>query len=175
MNEPNNPLPSNYGDTNQNLIKIRLDTADLLMQIQNFLEGKRLMYESTQDRGLIMRNIPSGVPKMNQLGIQSIMAYLTCVVSTASVQGNFSKDFFFVFIKKQHRILAFNLVNNSKKWAIEDNEIHLIVATLMGVIVPYMTRLIENKERESYVPTFNSKETIVQRDDSMKQKGGFLT
>lgn len=149
-------------DTNSNLMQLRLDTQDLLDKIQAFLKGEKLEYLQTAT-GIVPNLIKMGEAKMNTRGIQSIMAWLTSVLSPMCVQGNFDIDLYYTYIRKFLLSLGYNLVLNSNKWDLADCDIELVYDEIKTTIVPFFSRLIGNKERESYIPTMQMRETVVQK------------
>ena len=64
------------------------------------------MIEKRTMAGVEQQIVQTGEPKMNKLGVQSIMAWLTLVLSPHTVQGNFKDDMYFRYIRYVHQKLA---------------------------------------------------------------------
>lgn len=151
-------------DMNQSLMQIRLDTQDILDKIQAFLRGERVCYVETE-AGIRTELKKVGTPKMNPDGVQSIMNWLTSTINAMTVQGNFDENLFYIYIRKFMEDLAYNLILNSNKWGLADHDIELVQASIKTTIVPFFSRLLGNKERESYTQTFVTKEhSVIQQD-----------
>ena len=148
-----------------NILKMRLDTQPLLDQIEQYMRGARWTIEQGEDGKIKSRKIILGVPKANDLGIQSIMNWLSLTINPQVVQGNFPVDkhgisqMYDVFIYRFQLDLMNHLMINLYEWGVQEDETQGIVDSIMTVIVPYMSRLIGNQERKSYAKTMESKET----------------
>lgn len=140
-----------------NILKLRLDTSSTLEHIELFLRGSRVVYNQNPQTGKIEQQIVQlGIPKANDNGIQGLLNWITCTLNPHTVQGNFPLDKsgnspkYDAYIEEYHTQLTKLLINNCYNWEILDDEIDGIIDFIMLAIMPYMTRLIDNKERESY-------------------------
>ena len=75
-----------------NILKMRLDTQPILDQIEYFMRGARWTIEQAPDGKIQTKKITMGVPKANDLGIQSVLNWLTSTINPQTVQGNFPVD-----------------------------------------------------------------------------------
>jgi len=148
-----------------NILKMRLDTQPLLDQIEYFMRGARWTIEQNKDGQIQTKKITMGVPKANDLGIQSILNWLTSTINPQTVQGNFPVDkhgysnMYENFIFEFQINLGKYMVLHCYDWTIEDDEIEGIIDFIMNTVKPFMSRCIGNQERKSYAKTMESKET----------------
>ena len=148
-----------------NILKMRLDTQPLLDQIEYFMRGARWTIEQTPEGKIQTKKITMGVPKANDLGIQSILNWLTSTINPQTVQGNFPVDkhgfssMYENFIYEFQINLGKYMVLHCYDWSIEDDEIEGIIDFIMNTVKPFMSRCIGNQERKSYAKTMESKET----------------
>jgi len=148
-----------------NILKMRLDTQPLLDQIEYFMRGARWIIEQAPDRKIQTKKIIMGVPKANDLGIQSMLNWLTSAINPQTVQGNFPVDKHGYSQMYENYIFEFQInlgkyiVLHCYDWKIDDDEIEGIIDFIMNLVKPFMSRCIGNQERKSYAKTMESKET----------------
>ena len=141
------------------MLRIRLDTEQLLDQIESFLRGGRLVVETREDGTIYTKEIKYGVAKANQLGIQSILAWLQLTITPHAVQGNFPVDKhgysrnYENFIYEYQVRLGDAIILNCYDWGIKDEEIEGMIDGIMLLVQPFFSRLIGNEERKSYAET----------------------
>lgn len=157
-----------------NVIHVRLDTSEILNRIELFLRGARLVVIENNETGRIeSKRVELGKRKANDDGVQAILNWVSATVNPQTVQGNFpiERDGFSPayerYIEEYHIELTEFLITNCYTWEINDDEINGIIEFIMLLIQPFMSRLIDNKERESYNETLKSMESNV-----MRAKGG---
>lgn len=166
---------TNKGYESASALQIRLDTAQIIENIEMFLRGTIITVEQDDKGRITTKREDIGKPKANALGIQSILNWVQLILNPQVVQGNFSVDganhstMYENYIYYGRIDLTTTLVVNCYNWCIMDEDIDLIVDSIMNAIEPFMTRLIDNKERESYEATLRHIE-----HNTMKQgKEGF--
>ena len=144
-----------------NLLQLRLDTSNILNDIKMFMEGEMEFISQNQDTGLIERRTQSiGLPKANKHGVASVLNWASCIVNPHVVQGNFPvrgdghSDMFETYIMECQMNLGEMLMINLYNYEIKEEEYQMIIDSLMNLIIPFMTRLLGNKERSSYGETF---------------------
>lgn len=149
------------------ILKYRLDTATVLAAIQTYLEGKTTLFEKGEDGQLQAYVQEISAPKANAEGIHALMSFLQSVVNAPAVQGNFTTESRYdFFIYEVNVSLVKMVVINCPAWEIQDEDIEPICDFIMQLIIPFASRLIANKERESYMGSLQSQETIT------KDRGG---
>ena len=160
-------LSKAYSDFNA--LRIRLDTQPLLEQIEYFLKGKRETVHQDKEGKILTSAIITGVPKANDEGIQSLLNWMSATINTQTVQGNFPADSngnsikYDAYIFEYHVELSTLIVLNAYNWEIDDDEIDGIIEFVMLLVIPFMSRLIGNKERESYGETMKTIESSILR------------
>lgn len=163
-------VTSNLDSVNANALRMRLDTNPLIERIEVFLRGS---YNITvqNDQGLLVnQKVIVGEPKANDIGVQSIMNFVSSIINPHVVQGNFDREMYEEYIRETNINLACNTVCNCTKWGIDDSDLKPIIDFIMGLIIPFTSRLINNKERESYTNTIKTMESS---SSSREKKDGF--
>jgi hypothetical protein len=130
-----------------------------LQQIEYFLRGKEVNFYTGEDGITKARLDDSGIPKANKRGIQSILNKCRAIINPQTVQGNYKEDFYFQTITELRKDLAFDCFANRYNWELEsDYSLKEIPDTIMAIVEPFMSRTINNKERESYSQSMQSKQ-----------------
>jgi hypothetical protein len=156
-----------------NVMKIRLDTSNLVKEIETYLRGATFVSVPDSETGeAVTKRIIFGYPKANEKGIQSILSAISMRVNPHTVQGNFftqgnhSEDFQ-TFVYHFHVNLAKFISSNQIDFDIADSDYPEIVVSVRDLVERFLSRSIDNLERESYGETTRSVESNV-----IKQKGG---
>ena len=148
----------------------RLDTKDILDSLQMFLKGERIGIEE-KDGKVYQTLIKTGNEKANNIGTQSIMSFVSSIVNSAVVQGNFDDLQTSNYVYNCRLDLTQDIVTNRDTYGIDGEYINLIINFCMNLIEPYISRLKDNKERESYTDSLKTNE--VSRVESEKRSGLF--
>jgi len=162
---------SNYAFHNATIIQLRLDTEKVLEKIEIFLKGARIVYQE-KDGNIVGINQETGTPKANDEGIQSIMNMISCVVNSQTVQGNFDHEEYEQYIEEINISLLSAIVTNCCEWDIKDDDIESIINFTMALIRPFMSRVIDNKERDGYTNTMRHIESNTTATKGFKIFGG---
>ena len=156
-----------------NALLIRLDTEDLISKIKEFLTGQ-ILHVYQDETGRIVESVKNiGEPKANAVGVQTILNRVSTIVNPSTVQGNFSSDNAGYSEQYTDYIMRFDLslldqiVDNCYEWQIQDENILGIRDFICFLVDAFLTRLIDNKERESYGESLR---TVEQTTNT--QKGG---
>ncbi len=162
---------SNQGYNGGSALQIRLETNQIIENVEMFLSGSKI--EVIQDEeGIRERRVQVGQSKGNASGIQSILNWLQLILNPQVVQGNFPVDragyssMYEDYIYWVRVNFVSDLMENCYKWEVDDSDIEGVVDSIMNIIEPFMTRLIENKERESYEQTVRHIENSRIQDNS---------
>lgn len=157
-----------------NALKIRLDTQPLVDQVELFLRGARLIVEQDEQTGKIRtKKLDMGFPKCNDRGVQDLLQWVVMHVNPQTVQGNFyvdkhgSSQKFEDFLYWFRVDLITEIIRNAYNWEIMDDDIEGIHNRICNLVELFLSRLLANKERESYGETMRSIESNV-----MTNKGG---
>jgi len=147
---------------NASALQIRLDTSKILEDFEQFLRGEYITLSTDyKTQQIIRRRIKVGRPKANDLGVQSLLNYLSLIINAQTVQGNFTEEYYIDYLIKVHVDLISAVVENSHLWDIRTEDFNIIVDSMMNMIEPFMSRLLFNKERDSYGMQTRDSNTIV--------------
>ena len=156
---------SNQGFNTANILATRLDTKPILDQIESYLRGEMIV-ETVENGMPSYTRVKIGDPKCNQLGIQTIMAYAQSFVNSAVVQGNIKVDTWLKNNFHNRWELAKAVVGNSERFDIKDEDLDIMIDKISSLIYYFTSRLIDNKERESYANYTTSQVTQVRENQS---------
>lgn len=151
---------SNEGYTNAGVIQLRLNTKSLLEDLESYFKGTKIIGYSENDGVYTPVESTTGEAKMNALGVQSVMSWLTPLLSPHTVQGNYKTvDDLQSYLARLEIDIFSYLMINIHKFGINEYEIDGIVDMIMNTAEPFFTRLLENKERDSYGQSMVHKES----------------
>ncbi|MBA7492219.1 hypothetical protein ES702_02768 [subsurface metagenome] len=139
-------------------LTMRLGTQDIIDKIENFLRGKLKVAVKDDDGNYSMAVTKCGEPKANDLGVQSLVAKLNSIFNSAVVQGNYTLEMYQSHISDLRREICDDLVLNCSKWGISESDLSGIIGLIMSCFKGFLSRLIDNKERESYTNTIRTTE-----------------
>lgn len=150
-----------------NILQFRLDTEPLIREFELFLSGKRgaLQYDKEREK-YVEVEVQYGNAKANPEGINSILKLIISCVNPQNVQGNFKEDHYNDYVCWRRKEITDAIVINRAKWGIHEDDMNMIIDNIMALVEPFMTRLIDNLEREGLGKTFGVKE--VHHLDSQK-------
>ena len=140
-------------------LEIRLDTDPLKSKIELFLRGEDNVVRETQEGKIKVERVKIGKRICNDEGVQQICKYVESVFNSQGVQGNYTIEMYSNHIYQIRKRLAFNLVLNYPKWEMDYNTIEMVIDVIMNLAKTFLSRLIDNKERESYADTIKSIES----------------
>lgn len=161
------------------VIGIRLDTTDFLSDIKFFLSGKRTIIRYITE-GNFTKEVEEikqeGEAKANLEGINGIMSWVGAHLRSAIAQGNAPKwEDLVIYMKYLREDFNDTLMTNQVKWGISDENYNMICDTTYNAIRLFLTRTLENKERESYADTLRTIESSkLETKDSSKQGFSFF-
>jgi len=159
-------------DNNNSMIQIRLNPDDLLNRIYENLSGKKYSRIPDANGNYKMELIENGKPLMNDQGIRMFQSIIVDMINPHTVQGNFKEQRYENFLVWFHTEIAYHLILNSTEWGIADNDIEYLITSVMALVVPFISRTIDNKEREGYIPTIRSEEKNIIHQNPDQAKGG---
>lgn len=168
----NNIMSSNQQYINNSALQIRLETKELIEKIEVFLSGIYQYPINDEKTGkIIIKQAKKGERLMNDEGVSHIVNYVSAIINPSVVQGNYDEEWYRDRITTTHKNLAYLLVINTYDWEIKTNARHSIIGFIMELVIPFLSRLIDNKERESYVATIKS----VENSNTITRDSGFLS
>jgi hypothetical protein len=155
-------ISTNEGYNNAGIIQIRLDTELVLEKIEFQLRGQRSMLVfNPETQRPDTKVVKIGEPLANEEGIQSILQFVGSIINAQVVQGNMKIEDVRRFCGEKRVELAFNIGINRINWGIKATSIESICQSAFNVYWPFMTRTIDNKERESYSQYVHKDQNIV--------------
>lgn len=174
MPNPNEEQPTNY-QANQNYaynmgfqsataLQIRLDTSSVVRQIEIYLKGIREEVYQDDHGNINTRFKYIGKPLINNQGLQWLMNFIESLFNVQVVQGNFEEyDQYAAYLERTRKDLAEHLMINLNNYEIKEENYGGIISSIMRFIEAFMSRLISNKERESYANTMKMIESTSTR------------
>jgi hypothetical protein len=154
---------SNYRDVNDpTFIKLKLDTSPLVERTKEFISGKRTEYLEDKEGNIVSREIVVGQPYANEEGVRAIVNLTDMSANNHSVQGNLNREEYYNFISNTRKELTLAIVLNCYEWEIDETKLGMIIDNLMRFIKLFLSRTIDNKERESLMSQFQTREVITQ-------------
>ena len=143
-----------------NALQIRLNTQVLLKEIQFFLEGKKEVIKTDKEGMPSITVEKISIPKANDTGVFSIMAWLKTSINPQVVQGNFDGfQELSNYIADYRLNLSLYVMKNLNRWDILVDEYEGIIDMIMNLVKPFFSRLVNDGERKSFFKTIEHKET----------------
>lgn len=149
---------SNVDYTTPSIVAIRLNNDPFLHEFYRFISGRTIVREMDSTGTIIEKVKEIGKARANDFGVQEIMSQILSIVNTAGVQGNFDREQYDKYIFDAHVDMVMRLISNREEWGIKTSDVHSIVDMFVQTIRTFMTRPIDNKERESYNKSMQSQE-----------------
>jgi len=165
------PPPEYYpntmtGNTSMNrglepsVMKYRLDTEPQLMKLELFLRSAKII-EKEMNGEIVQEMVQVARPLCNEEGIQALMGYMNWVFGPHTVQGNFQREGYNKLIYEINIYLAEIIATNMINWDIREEDYHFIIENIMTAAMLFLSRTIDNKEREGYGQSMMTKEMNV--------------
>ena len=161
--------PQNEGyDT----FSLRTNPEELLTKFELQLRNKYL--KKHKDGKVTQEQITGTQPLCSEEGIQEILFMLKGIVNNHTVQGNQTNI-------TEHRLRMREIADSvtiffyahSRGWGLEDIRINSLIDNIYFLMDLFLSRTIENKERELYGETF--KETTNRDLKQDRSRGGFIS
>ena len=142
-----------------NILELRLETQKLIEGFEFWLRGSRQIVKE-EGTSITVENLQYGKKRANELGVQSLTGWLSMIINPQTVQGNFEVfEDYERYVFMIHNDINLEMLKNCDDWEVLDEDIELIVKQMMSLVVPFMSRLIKNKERDSYSQTIKHNES----------------
>jgi len=150
---------SNEAYNTASIIDIRLNTTQFVDQIQDFLQGTKTEIAFEEEKP-VKRITKITTPKANNKGVNSIMLYIKSTFNPQIVQGNIenfeSLDNMMAYFRED---FSKYLMINLNKFEISEEEYEGIIDFIVFSMRNFLSRLVGNKERESFSNTMVSRES----------------
>lgn len=158
----------NRGYNMASALEVRLNTKPILDECEIFLSGKKMIATKDKTGKISIEYVSVGTPKMNDLGVQSLINRLSLILNNAVVQGNYEEERYRNEIGQIRKSIAKDVMLNLNNWAVKESEYMGIIDSIMTPIKAFLSRTVGNKERESYDNTIK-----VTESNTVQQKGRF--
>lgn len=143
------------------IIESRINPNAELKQIEEYLTGTRQETYIKEDGNYGTRVVKLSEPVMNSEGIGSFMQALNLRINKMVVMGNFSRDQYMDFISDTRKEITMMMVLKRPRWQIHPSNLRPMIDNVLGFVEPFLSRLIDNKEREGLNKQFTSSEKHV--------------
>jgi hypothetical protein len=155
---------------NDSFMHLRINTETVLQRVETFLTGERVLWiEANTPTGVAQEKIVIGKPLANKQGINDIMNSLYLMINQHTVQGNLKEDMYWEAVAQCREEITLDFLENGNEWGVQDFKYRYIVDKIMFFLEQFLSRLINNKERDSYAASMVSKEII--SPEFLKKKG----
>ena len=153
-------------NTDFNFVRLRLKTEEFIKEIKEGLLGGSFNVVQYEDGRVERVFIKTGERLLNFMGAGSIEKILRMHINPHSVQGNFQtknkvSERFEVMLEKFQTTLGNALIINKHKWDFDTSNYSWLVCSIRDSVEMFLSRCIDNLERESYGQTSKSTETNV--------------
>lgn len=149
-----------------NALQLRLDTQKLHRDIYNFLKGTTTVVQFDKATGQYAETeLIQGQPLANDKGIQNILNLIVSVFNSHTVQGNTKNDDFREILYFMEIHLAQQLTYNALIWGIDKKNRRHIKNTIMLMAQLFLSRTIDNLEREGLKPLVQKDTTVVRETE----------
>lgn len=155
--------------TSATALQIRLNVEPLIAQLEMDIRGLR---ESWDEKTQQMKITPVSEPLFTkEIGIQNYLSYVRTVINTQVVQGNLDEDSYADFMSSFHEGLASDLMINLHKYGLSTSHYNKVIRMATNLARGFLTRSLNNKERESYANTFKT----VESSNTLASNKGWFT
>jgi hypothetical protein len=144
----------------------RLDTTPTMMKFEKYLTGLQEVQTMQPDGSYIMQWVRTGDPFINAKGVQGLLGWINSNFNPSVVQANVTKDQYDDLMYWRRIEIVKIVANHSNQWEIKDENMQFVIDTSMNLIELFLTRPIDNKERESY--------DTIRTNESRERTGGGL-
>lgn len=157
---------------NYDYIQYRLDNQNVIRKFEDTLSGvhREIYWDETIQKG-VEKVEQIGTPLINKEGHRAIVGYFSLLANSSVVQGNTKEEQLNKELKYISKHLSKLLAANGKLWDCSDTR-RLIHSQFIDHINLYLTRTIDNLERDSYLNLKQTETTTIKQDN--KKIGGFI-
>jgi hypothetical protein len=142
---------SYMGAQDPSFLQYRLNTEAIIVQLEQTLTGELVNYiVNSQNGEIIEQKRVISNPLVNREGYASIINYVKMHINNQTVQGNMKDYQYNEFIGSVREEFSIIVIVNQYKWNISDANVHYIIECVLDVIKLFLSRTLDNKERESY-------------------------
>jgi len=157
----------------QSFMELRLSNKNVMLQVEDFLSGKRRGVTKNKDGTYKEVLFKKGSSHVNDKGLNDLLHLIALRTNPLIVQGNFTREEFYDYMEMTRKEIAYAVMVNLYDWGIDEDKYNYIIDNIMAFLIPFMSRLIDNKERDSYQNTFATKELINSQAHESRRFGLF--
>lgn len=140
-------------------LQMRLETKEILDETRAFLSGERTIIMEDGKGGVKVKKIQVGERLMNETGVSNLINNLGLILNPSTVQGNYTEEFWREECRRKRKAFAGLVVANRLTWEIQPTIMRSVTEALASAYVSFLSRPVDNKERESYTNTIKSVES----------------
>lgn len=157
---------------NQAFMMTRINPSPLLDKIRKDIGGKEIVIidDPESPTGMCEKVVTISRALANDEGVVRLCNLAEETINTHTVQGNLKGDHYWEFIARFREEITDEIIVNCYDWGISDKDIDGIINKICRLVELFLTRPMDNKERESYQKEFSSREVIQQQ----QPKGGLM-
>lgn len=149
---------------NSSFMTLRLDTSALLGDIERFLRSQEKKIKEDDKGQLFEVEVEVGKPLANPEGIMRICNIIRMRINHHIAQGNFKDEHYWEFIMRSRKEVTETIIKKCYDWEIQDQNLNMIIDEICALIEAFLTRPVDNKERDSYGQSFVSREQVTQNE-----------
>ena len=150
-------ISNNQFYTSATALQIRLNVEQLLLQLEMDIRGMKEKWNAEREE---MEYVKVSEPLFSEeLGIQNYMSYVRSVINVQIVQGNLDEDSYGDYMESFHEGLASDLIINRHNYGLSMYHYPLVIRMAINATRGFLTRLLGDKERQSYANTMKHVET----------------
>lgn len=139
----------------------RLNTDNLIHQLRITLSGAREDIYQDEKGQFVTKKVQMAQPLLNAEGQNYIINWFQGIVNSSTVQANLKEVDYWNMISSYRVQVSKFLFINFNLWKVKEHTFDLIVESTLNTIKLFVTRTIDNKERESFGEVY--KESISQQ------------
>jgi len=158
---------------NTSFMMMRIDTSPLIKNLRKALGVNESVIVEDANGNYVEKWIKHGKPRANGEGIMQICNRVETILNQHTVQANLDKDRvqYCEFVARVREEITNVIVTKCYDWDIDDSDINDIIDSILDIVELFLTRSLDNKERESYSSQFQAKEVVT----NQPSRGGLLS
>ena len=146
-----------------------MNTAPLILEIKEKLEGARYWKEMDESGELVIKRQQFGRALLNEDGVNDIISFLESNVSHHTALGMFLKEENYIaYLKRTHFRLIDIMASKTADWNLRPSDIRLVCAIVMSLVERHSSRSLGDTERKHLTAAVESKETYVRQKEGFK-------
>lgn len=144
-----------------NLVQYRLDTEPELARIYSFISGTSRMYDEKEDKTVTME---IAKPKANNIGVHGIMNFISMFMNKHVIMGNLKEEHYKNFMSRIRLEFTYEIIRNRYRYGITEEDSQSLIDFIISQLELYLTRPINDGERESFKTQYKTSEVISTSD-----------